>query len=157
MPNPRIVFHWSAYEHDHIERGADWFWALAIISVCIAIVSILFHDVLFAVLVIVAAITIAILAVHPPNLVEFEIGERGIRVAGTLHRFEEIISFWVEDETEDTHAILLVDTIKFMSPNIVISLEHVDPHEVRAYLSERTDEVPMKEPVSHKILEFFGL
>ena len=157
MPNPRIVFHWSAYEHEHIERGADWFWALAIISVCIAIVSILFHDVLFAVLVIVAAMTIAILAVHPPNLVEFEIGERGIRVAGTLHRFEEIISFWVEDETEDTHALLLVDTIKFMSPNIVISLEHVDAHEVRAYLSEHCDEVPMKEPVSHKILEFFGL
>ena len=43
-----------------------------------------------------------------------------------------------------------------MSPNLVIPLEGVDHEEVRAYLRERVDEVPMKEPLAHKILEFFG-
>ncbi len=156
MPQSRVILRWNAYEHEHIERGSDWFWALGIVAVSIAIVSILFHDILFSALILIAAITIAILAVHPPELVEFEVSERGIRVAGKLHRYDEIISFWVEDE-HDGRPLLLVDTIKFMHPNIIIPIEHIDPHTVRAYLKQHTEEVHMKEPVAHKILEFFGL
>ena len=50
-----------------------------------------------------------------------------------------------------------VDTTKWLSPNLIIPIEHIDPDLVRAYLSERAIEVHMKEPVAHKILEFFGL
>jgi hypothetical protein len=156
MPQSRVILRWSAYEHEHVERGSDWFWALGIVAVSVGIVSILFHDTLFAVVIAVAAVTIAILAVHPPELVEFEVSERGIRVAGKLHRYDEIISFWVEDENGD-RPMLLVDTAKFMHPHIVIPLEHIDPHEVRAYLREHAEEIPMREPAAHKILEFFGL
>ena len=73
-----------------------------------------------------------------------------------MHRYEEIISFWVE-EHDANPPILFVDTTKWLSPNLVIPLEDVDAAEVRAYLSERAEEVPMKEPIWHKILEFFGL
>ena len=158
MPQSRVILRWSAYEHEHIERSADWFWALGIVAISIGLVSILFHDVLFAVLILIAAVTIAILAVHPPELVEFEVSERGIRVAGKLHRYDEIIAFWVEDEHEHKdHPLLLVDTSKFMHANIIIPIEHIDPHIVRAYLKEHAEETPMKEPIGHKILEFFGI
>ncbi len=156
MPQSHVILRWSAFEHEHIERGSDWFLGLGIVAVSIGIVSIIFHDVLFAVLILVAAVTIAILAVHPPELSEFEISERGVRVAGRLHRYEEIISFWVEDENGD-RPTLLIDTVKFMHPNIIIPIDHIDPHEVRAYLREHAEETPMKEPMAHKILEFFGL
>jgi hypothetical protein len=159
MPQSRVILRWNAYEHEHIERGSDWFWALGIVAISIAVVSILFHDFLFSVLILIAAVTIAILAVHPPELVEFEVSERGIRVAGKLHRYDEIISFWVEDEHphHSERPLLLVDTVKFMHPNIIIPIEHIDPHIVRAYLKQHAEEVHMKEPVAHKILEFFGL
>jgi len=156
MPPARTILRWSAFEHDHIERSSDWFWALGIVAVCAALVSILFHDVLFAVLILVATSTIAMLARTPPDIVEFEISDRGIKVGGTMHRFEEIISFWVEDHDVE-RPLLLVDTIKFMAPNLIIPIEHIDPHTVREYLRARSQEVPMKEPVAHKILEFFGL
>ena len=158
MPQSRVILRWSAYEHEHLERESDWFWALGIVAVSIGIVSILFHDALFALVIVVAAVTIAILAMHPPELVEFEVSEHGIRVAGKLHRYDEIISFWVEDEHEHhDRPLLLVDTVKFMHPNIVIPIEHIDPHIVRSYLKQHAEEVPMKEPVAHKILEFFGI
>ena len=87
---------------------------------------------------------------------EFELSDRGIRVGDTLHRYEEIISFWVEEE--GVHPpILLIDTTKWLSPNLVIPIEDIEASEVRAFLSERAKEVPMKEPVWHKILEAFGL
>ena len=155
MPQGTVI-RWRAYEHEHIERSADWYWALGIVATCVALTSILFSNVLFAVLIVVAALTIGLLARTTPELMEFEISSRGIRVGNTLHRYHEIISFWVEDE-HDATPLLLVDTTKFMSPNLIIPIEHIDPHIVRAYLLERVPEVPMKEPVSHKILEFFGI
>ncbi|HUO55847.1 MAG TPA: hypothetical protein VMU27_00195 [Candidatus Paceibacterota bacterium] len=156
MPQTRVVLRWSAYEHEHIERGGDWFWALCIVAVSMGIVSILLHDTLFAILILFAAFTVGILAVHPPELAEFEISERGIRVAGKLHRYPDIIAFWVEDEHEGRPHLLL-ETKHFMHPNIIIPLEHIDPHLVRAFLIEHIEEIPMKEPLSHKILDFFGL
>lgn len=147
---------WSAYEHEHIERSADWFWALGVVACSIAATAILLHDFLFGVLVIVAAFTMALLARTPPKLARFELSERGIRVSGHLHRFDHILSFWVEDE-HDGKPLLLVDTTKFLSPNLIIPIEGIDPTLVRAFLKQHTKETPMREPVAHKILEFFGL
>ena len=155
MP-PRHILRWSAYEHEHIERSTDWFWALGIVAVSVALTSILFSNILFAILIIVAAYTIGLISRTPPELFEFELSDRGIRIGGTLHRYDEIISFWVEDELGDS-PLLLVDTTKLMSPNLIIPIEGIDPHEVRVFLQTRVEEVPMKEPVSHKILEFLGI
>lgn len=156
MPPQQIVLRWSAYEHEHIPRGSDWYWALGIVAVSAAITSILFNDILFAILILIAAGILGMLANVPPDLVRFEISDRGIRAGDTMHRFEEIVSFWVEEEGRD-RPLLLVDTIKLMSPNLVIPLEDIDPNAVREILREHADEVPMKEPIAHKILEFFGL
>lgn len=156
MPPQRIVLRWNAYEHEHVPRGSDWYWALGIVAVSAALTSILFHDTLFAILILIAAGILAMLANVPPEIVRFEISDRGIRAGDTMHRFEEIISFWVEEEGH-VRPLLLVDTIKIMAPNLIIPLENIDPHVVRSYLREHAEEVPMKEPLSHKILEFFGL
>ena len=146
---------WSAYEHEHIERGSDWFWALGVIAVCAALTSILFSNILFALVILVAAGTIALIAQHPPELHEFEISEKGIRPGQTFHPYENIISFWVE--TEVGEPTLLVDTTAFMAPNLIIPLGETDSEAIRTYLSERVEEVPMQEPLTHKILEVFGL
>jgi hypothetical protein len=79
-----------------------------------------------------------------------------VRVGRDLHRYEEILAFWVEDEAEG-QPILLIDTVKFMSPNIVIPIQdEVDPSELRAILREYATELPMQEPRAKRILEFFG-
>lgn len=151
-----MPIHWEAYEHEHIERGADWYWALGIFAVAVSLISALLGNILFGLLILVAAGTLAALASSPPPLVQFELSDRGIRVGDTMHRYEEIISFWVEDHDANP-PILLVDTTKWLSPNLVIPLGDADPSLIRAYLKERAEEVPMKEPVWHKILELFGL
>ena len=155
MAEAPTILRWRAYEHEHVVRGRDWFWALGIIALSAAITAILFHDMLFAIVVVLAAATIGMLANVPPDLIEFELSDRGIRVGDTLHRFDEILAFWVEDEKGEA-PVLLVDTEKFMSPNLIIPIQQVDPKDVRTFLQTRTTEVPMREPVAHKVLEFFG-
>lgn len=156
MPGENTTLRWSAYEHEHIERGAEWYWALGIVALSIAVTSILFQDILFALLIIVAAGTMALMSRTAPDITNFEISDKGIRIDDVMHRFDEILAFWVEDDHQD-RPLLLVDTTKFLSPNLVIPIEHIDPTLVRAYLKERVEEKHMHEPVAHKVLEFFGL
>lgn len=155
MTDTPTILRWSAYEHEHVERSADWYWALGIVTVSIVIISILLHNTLFGVVIVIAAFTILLLARTPPKPVDFEISDRGIRINQTLHRYNEIISFWVEDELSD-RPMLLVDTTKWMAPNLIIPIEHIESALVRAYLQERATEKHMNEPWAHHILEFFG-
>src|SRR3989344_4729669 len=138
-PEKTVAFRWSAYEHDHIVRGGDWYWALGIVAVSAAVTSILLDDFLFAILILLAALVLALASRTPPETATFEVSERGVRVNSTLHRYDEIISFWVEDELKG-RPLLLIDTTKFLAPNLIIPIEHVDPHLVRGYLKERAEE-----------------
>ncbi len=146
---------WSGYDREHIERGHDWFIALGIIALCAGLTSILLGNILFAILIAAAAFSLALIARTPPALHEFELSDDGIRVGDILHDWSEIVSFWVEEHDENPK--LLVDTTKFLAPNLIIPLEGTDPSLVRAYLEERVEEIPMQEPMAHKILELFGL
>ena len=157
MPDSQATLRWSAYEHEHVERGSDWYWALGIIAVSVAVTSVLLDDMLFGVLVLAAAVAIGLVSREAPDIAQIEVSDRGIRINDALHRYKEIIAFWVEDEHHGKRPLLLVDTVKFMSPNLVIPIEHIDPQLLRSYLRERVEERHMKEPLSHKIFEFFGL
>jgi hypothetical protein len=115
----------------------------------------LFKNVLFALLIIVAACVIALIARRPPSFHEFEISEKGIRISDERHSYNEVLSFWVDTEHEKG-PLLLVDTTKFMYPNLIIPLGDTDPEQVREFLRTYAEEVPMKEPFAHKVLEWFG-
>ncbi len=156
MEDHTVVLRWNAYEHEHIERGTEWFWALGIAASCAALTAFLLSNILFGLVILLGAFTIALMARHAPEVATFEISVKGLRVNSTLHRYDEIISFWVEDE-HDGHPMLLIDTVKFLSPNLIIPIHDIDPQLVRAYLKEHAHEVPMKEPLAHKVLEFFGI
>lgn len=156
MDDTNTTIRWQAHEHAHIERGSDWYWGLGIAAVCLAVTAILLHNALFGLLIVVAAITLALHAREAPPLHTFEISERGVRVDDTLHHWDDILSFWIEEDN-DEGPTLLVDTTKMLSPNLVISLEDVSIGDVRRLMVARCTEVPMREPVAHKILESLGL
>ena len=153
MPQPIL---WQAFEHSHLERGGDWYIALGIAAISIALTSIILGNVLFGILIVVAATVWGMMANLPRRTVHFEISEHGIRAGEHFYRYESIIAFWVE-EHERTPPVLLVDTTKFMTPNLAIPLENVDTKLVRAYLLEHVEETPMKESFAQKLLELLGL
>lgn len=145
---------WEADEHRHVEHGSDWYWALGTVAVATSLTAILLGDVLFAVLIVVAAVTMSLIASRPPRRVVFEISKDGIKTGETLHSYQECLSFWVEEQEHG--ALLLVDTTKPLSPNLVIPIEGEAADSVRAALRPHIEETLMREPFPHKILEFFG-
>lgn len=148
------VLRWEAYEHEHIERDSNWFWALGVIAVSGALTAILFGNFLFALVILLGATTIGLIARKPPDFHEFELNPKGIRIGQAFHPYDTVISFWVDEELEQP--LLLVDTTTIMSPNLIIPIGDHHPEDIREYLRPYAKEVPMKEPLAHKILEFFG-
>ena len=62
---------WRAEEHRHVERGSDWYWALGVIAVSSAVTAVLFNNILFALLIVVAAATLGMIASRPPAIADF--------------------------------------------------------------------------------------
>lgn len=153
------VLVWHAYEHDHIEREADWYWAVGIVAVSIALISLIFGNFLFAIIVIIGLFILAKLAQHKPELTRFEISKKGVRIGEQLHAYNEVSAFWVieGEDGEEVEPRLLLATNKIMTHFLVIPIRHFEPSVVRAYLKKHLKETPLREPFGHKVLEFLGM
>lgn len=151
---PRDI-EWTAFEHSHGEKTADWFWALGIVAVSSAVVAVLFKNVLFALLILVAAFTLALLASRPPRERTFALTPRGIMIDEALFPYKMLVSFWIQDRETD-HPVLIIDAQRFMVPHIISTLENADAEQIQAYLEEYLPEIETTEPFGQRILEMFG-
>lgn len=147
---------WTALEHEHIHKSSDWFWALGILAIAAATTSIIFNNVLFAIVILIGAFTVGMNALKPPAQVRFKITSRGIMINNTLYPYSSLESFWVADENKHEQPKLLVKSKKLLVPHIVIPIEGASPDDVRDYVLDYLDEEEDSESLAQKIMEFFG-
>ncbi len=148
------ILTWDALEYHHIDKTSDWYWSLGIISFSIVLLAILFNNLLFALFVLLAAVTLGMYGGRPPEIVRIELRKKGILMADRLYDYDSLESFWIEEE--DVHPKILVKSQKILMPYIIIPLGDV-PHEViREELLKYMPEVEHHESVGHKLLEYFG-
>lgn len=147
---------WRGYEYTHHEKSSDWFWALGIVALSSAVTAIIFKNILFALLILIGAFTIALFASKKPNLIHYEINRRGVAIDDVLYPFNTLESFWI-DEDEHGHLSLIIKSERVVMPYIIIPLEEpVNFEDVRNVLLTKLEEEELHEPISHKVLEFFG-
>ncbi len=153
---PHLPLTWQAYEYHHREKSNDWFWALGIIAVGGIVAAIFLHNLLFALLILVASVAIGLFAAREPDLVTFAITRRGIRIDDDLYPYQNLDGFWIEDISEAHVPKLLLKSKKVLMPMIVIPIEEVEPEDVYAALLYFLPEEELHEPFAHKIMEFVG-
>ncbi len=146
---------WQAEEHHHTSKSADWFWVLGIAAVSASVISILFHNFFFALLVLVAAFTLALLARRTPNLVQFKINSQGFFVGTEQYAWDTVQAFYIK--SEDSPPKLLINTRKILAPHLLVPLPTHKIEGVRTLLAKYTKEEDLAEPVTHKVSEFLGL
>jgi hypothetical protein len=151
---PRSVT-WEAPEHHHIEKGNDWFFALAIIVVAIVIAAVLFNNVLFALLLGLAGGALAVSAAKRPSIIPYAVTVRGIKVDDRLYPHSTLESYHI-DEDDPRGPQLLIKASQKLMPLIVMPIppDHID--DIEAILSEKLAEEELHEPLFVKILELFG-
>jgi hypothetical protein len=151
---------WQAPEHEHTEKGSDWFIALGIISISIAVVAILFHNTAFAGLIIIAAITFTLFANTKPKEITFSLTETGVVVGEVIYLYTEIDGFWIEDRyyEDDIEDTLILNIGKILTPLLVISIpDTVNSEKIRSHLGQYLKETELHEPLLQKLVEAVAL
>ncbi|MFA5934128.1 MAG: hypothetical protein WC795_02830 [Candidatus Paceibacterota bacterium] len=144
---------WSAPEYAHEKKSNDWFWALGIIAVTASVAAIIYGNYLFALLIIISATTVAFYSVREPDMVNYEIRDDGILMQSILLPYKNIQSFCIKSNEDK----LLILSNKIFMPLIVIPFNDIDEkklqEKLKSYLTENTE---LEEPMTHKIVNYFG-
>lgn len=148
------LIEWNAPEHFHTEKNNDWYWAVGIISITAISLSIIFKDIMFAILLAVSAFALIVHATKKPRIVNCQINDRGVIIDNVLYPFLNLESFWIDAEEHPPK--ILIKSYKTFMPYIKVYIEEVDPEQVRDILLNYIAETEHLEPISQKIFEKFG-
>ena len=154
MAENREPITWQAHEYVHREKSSDWYWAVGIITVSMAITAILFNNVLFAVFILLAFFTLMMYSRRKPELLDIKIDERGVQEGNLRYHYGSIESFWVEDRYGE--AKLIMKSKKKAMPYITIPIFDVDAGVVRDHIKRHVREEEHAEPLAKQIMEYLG-
>jgi hypothetical protein len=147
------TLNWSAPEYEEKDHSRDWFWALGIIVATGSIAAIIFNDYFFAVLLILSGILLGFFAVKKPEMISYELNNKGLRIGSRLYLYENIKSFWVQLE----RPLLFIHSERIFMPIITIPIEKIMAEDIHSImLAQNVAEVEMKEHPSEKIMEALG-
>lgn len=145
---------WSALEYEEKDRSQDWFWALGVIVVTGSIAAIIFGNYFFAALIILSGFLLGFLAKKKPEMIFYELNNRGLKIRNRLYSYENIKSFWVQKEIKP---MLFIHSERAFMPIMTIPIEETMAEEIYSVLaSQNIPEVEMKEHPSEKIMEALG-
>lgn len=152
---PRSVT-WDAPEHHHVEKSADWFFVLTILTVAVVIAAVLVGNYLFAILCGVAGITLAIAAGRPPRIIPFAVTARGVRVGDSLFPYTTLTAYHIDEDHVRGPQLLVLSKQRFM-PLIVLPIpaEYVD--DIEDVLQGRLAEDYLEESFFQVALEAIGV
>ena len=157
MEKPSEIY-WEALEHDHIEKKSDWFWGVAIVGIAGAILAIYFNNLLFALVILLSAFSATLHGHKKPEILEYIINRKGVRISDIRFPYSSLDSFWVIDNEDNEQDRIIIKSKKIFMPYIVMPFnsDQIDPDLIRDYLLDYLDEEELEEPLSQKIMEIFG-
>ena len=151
---------WSALEYEEKERSPDWFWALGIIVVTSSIASIIYENYFFATLLVLSGVLLGFFAIKKPDLVIYELNEKGLKIRNRLYPYENIKSFWVQIDNSPeaiVKPLLFIKSERAFMPIITIPIEKENAPDIHFIMtSKNIAEEEMKEHPSEKIMEALG-
>jgi hypothetical protein len=152
-----VLLEWEGREYDHNPKSTDWYWAVGIVAVASAIAAVLFGSYLVAVLVVIAAASLALHAAKQPPLHRFQLTEEGIVIGDDIHPFERMISFSVLEDLEgELPPMISIKTESWVSPHLIIPLAGVDADAVYAYFLKHVDEAEHRHTLSDLVAAWLG-
>ena len=146
---------WEAPEHHHTEKGSDWYWALGIVVISGAVTMIIFGNVLFGIVILLAGLVTALVSSRQPRLITYAVTLRGVRVGNTLYPYSTLKCFFLNEEYHH-HVQLLIHSHHAFTPLIIIPVPDDAVEEIEYMLETRLPEEHLEESLGQHILEFLG-
>lgn len=152
---PSFIIEWDAREYEHKERSADWFWAVWIVVFAIVTVSVIFGNVIFAILILIATFTLSLFINREPDNIHVIVDEKGITKGRLHYPYQSLHSFWIDNE--HPHKKILLRSRKSFLPLIIVPLgEEIDTERLARKLTHYLDEGYQSLPFLERVLEYLG-
>ncbi len=153
MNQPLETISWSALEYEHKERSKDWFWALGVIVFATSATSIIYGNYFFALLIVLSGVLLGYFANKHPDMVDFELSDKSLKIRDEIYPFENIKSFWINREAPT----LYIRSERVFVPIISIPLQDEIIEIVHdRFMVKEVAEEEMKDHPSEKIMETLG-
>ena len=151
---PRAIT-WDAPEHHHTEKGGDWFFAFTIIFIAIVLAAILLGNALFALLMAVAGLTLAVAAAKRPAIITYAVTVRGVQVGEQFYPYGDLKSFCIDEEDPKGPQLLVLSKRKLM-PLIILPIPDECIDDIENIIGSKLPEDNLEEPLFNKFLEILG-
>ncbi|MBU1131233.1 hypothetical protein KJ840_03815 [Patescibacteria group bacterium] len=149
---------WNFPEFEKPNRTKSWyFWAI-ITTFLLLLYAILTINFLFAVIIVIAAITLIIKYQSQPELITFAITEDGLELEKRFYPWEIVKDFYIIYKPSETTNLYL-NFKAITKPRLTIPLQNQSPVEIRKILTEYIDEDLEKEeePFSEAVSKLLKL
>jgi hypothetical protein len=154
MAKETFKIEWDGHEYEHKQRSEDWFWAVGVIAISLAIAAIIFSDIIFGILILLSAFSLCLFINRPPETVHVILNEQGITRGKVQYPFSTLHSFWIDEQ--HPHQKILLRSQKLLMPLITIPLGNADAERVQKTLVRFIPEEFHTTPVAEKLLEYLG-
>jgi|JI8StandDraft_1071087.scaffolds.fasta_scaffold19768_4 hypothetical protein len=147
-------YHWEGTHVVFGEKTSDWYFAVVIIAAAGIIVSVLFNNILLALVILTGTAALIIEAKRPASLHRFGLSDDGITI-DTLHvPFDKVRSFSIlEYMDHDLPPVLSIKTSLILSSHLLIPIHDHDAEEMYAFLEQHIEEGRHENHLIDRILE----
>src|SRR3989338_7020404 len=147
---------WSALEYEEKERSRDWFWALGVIVVASSLSAVIYCNYFFAALIVLSGLLLGFFAIKKPDVVSYELNNKGLKIRTRLFPYKNIKSFFVQThkhEQGEIKPILFIKSERMFMPIISVPIDVALAGRIRnIFLSYDVPEEEMKEHPSEHIM-----
>ena len=144
---------WQTTEFEYVKKSSDWFWSLWIIFGAMIVVSIIYQNVLLAILFFFITFVLSLQATRKPKIIKIEINSSGVIIGNKKYIFENLESYWI-DENNKPRKILFKLKKSYM-PYPSVSLDGVETERVDNFLDNFLAKEELTEPLLYKFEKFF--
>jgi hypothetical protein len=147
-----ILASWSFNEYAQYQRGKRWYVAAFLIIIFLLFYSLITANFLFAVIVILGAVTILMRDRYGPDKIDFAITEDGLKVEDKFYEYDLFSQFYIIYKPPHIKT-LFVDFKSILKPRLSIPLENQNPLKIREVLKEylKEDLDKEEEPISESL------
>jgi hypothetical protein len=153
-----IYYNWETKEYNHNNVNPDWIWALGIIAIIILVLSIMYQNYLFGILMLIGTSCIIYLKLRTPKLIHISITDRYIGIGEEERYYQDLKNFWIDATNHKVRVPhLLIATKRNLTPLITIAIPHeISITELRTKLLVHLEEKQMQESGIYEIMEKLG-
>ncbi len=157
MPESQEIV-WHVLTHEHKEHSTDWYWAVGLVTLVGAALSIYFGNLLLAMILVIGAGSIMTLKIRGPREHQVKVDGKGLTLDGTVYPWKSVHSFWINLDESRGGPCIYITTTSLLMPRITVPLDSAEHGgQVREYMKRYTLEEEQWPHFGERLAEIVGL